>query len=80
MPTGKILFFKEKGPSGWGFIVPDDGSGKREENIWFGGKAAFGMQFRDGDRVDYDPGNYRPGKGPSAARMRLKEAETRSAS
>ncbi|WP_338830446.1 hypothetical protein [Bradyrhizobium sp. 27S5] len=59
----------------FGFIVPDDGGGRREENLWFGGRAANGVRFYSGDRVDYDPGNYRPGKGPTAARVRLIEPE-----
>ncbi|SIO24720.1 Cold shock protein, CspA family [Bradyrhizobium erythrophlei] len=76
MPKGTVLFWKDnEAPKrgGFGFISPDDTPDKRETNVWFGSKALNGLTVRQRDRVDFDFGNYRPGKGPSAAHVRLIE-------
>jgi len=74
---GTVLFWKKHGDSqfgGFGFIVPDDTPNNRETNLWFGPRALNnGVTVRSGDRVDFDEGNYRPGKGRSASHVRLIE-------
>jgi cold shock CspA family protein len=65
MPSGEVLFYKVGGSEdrGFGYIVPDDGDGDRESNVWFGSRALSGS-FRPtrGDRVRYqlDDGANRP--------------------
>jgi len=74
---GTVLFWvdHEDRRGGYGFIVPDDVPEKREANYYFGPKALKGINgwltVRSGDRVDFDEGNYRPGKGPCASHVRL---------
>ncbi|WMT75070.1 hypothetical protein [Bradyrhizobium sp. Ash2021] len=77
MPNGTVLFWKTYTDSqrGFGFIACDDTPDKRETNVWFGPKSLGGLTVRSGDRVEFDVGNYRPGKGPSASHVRLCEVE-----
>jgi cold shock CspA family protein len=68
---GTVLFWLENDDRVFGFIAPDDGAGNRELNVWFGLKSLKGMteRPRSGDRVEYQPGIFRKGKGPSAERV-----------
>jgi cold shock CspA family protein len=77
MPYGTVLFYTMKDPnSSYGFIVADGNrDDDRANNLWFGRKAAAGYTFQGGDRVEFDEGNFRPGKGRSAARVTLIEAD-----
>ena len=64
---GTVLFYQRSGRSGYGFISPEDGSVR----VYFGCKAAFGKSLRKGDRVEFEFGKFKPGKGPSAAHLKL---------
>jgi cold shock CspA family protein len=74
---GTVLFWKsheDKSGGGFGFIVPDGGgANSRAANYWFGPKSLAGLTVRSGDRVEFDAGNFRPGKGPQAAHVRLRD-------
>lgn len=65
MPRGTVRFYKPSGRSGYGFIAPDDGSVR----VYFAGKTAFGKSISKGDHVEFEYGNYRPGKGPAAMKL-----------
>ena len=71
---GKVLFYighPDKPELFYGFIVPE-GCTQREANYWFGPKCLNGLKGyapKSGDNVEFDAGNFRPGKGPCAARI-----------
>lgn len=66
--TGTVLFYMTK-PDGksFGFIEPDHARGNREANVWFAHWTLRDtITIRTGDRVEYEPGHFRDGKGQSA--------------
>lgn len=70
---GTVLFWKDHAdrPGGFGFIVPR-GETRRAGNVWFGPKALRpinGRIPRTGDVVEFELGNFKPGKGPQAAHV-----------
>jgi cold shock CspA family protein len=68
---GTVLFWKDhvEKRGGFGFIAPE-GEQRREMNFWFGPKAIRplnGRVPRAGDIVEFEQGNFKPGKGPQAS-------------
>jgi cold shock CspA family protein len=71
---GRVVFWSNNGskPGGFGFIMPDGiGPDEREKNYWFGPKALNGRVVKARDKVEFEAGDYQPGKGPVAARVWL---------
>jgi cold shock CspA family protein len=72
---GRVLFYHHHadGYGGYGFIAPEGELGNlRCNNFWFGPRALNflpGYQPKSGDIVEFDEGNFKPGKGPQAARI-----------
>src|ERR1700730_2928487 len=72
MPSGEILFYKSEEPGrGYGYIIPDDSEGDREENVWFGSRSLTKSYSRPerGDRVKYQGAGYRSNRRLSSCRI-----------
>jgi cold shock CspA family protein len=71
MPRGTVLFYNDAG--GFGFITDDAAPNNREANVFFASRLMVEHSFEKDDRVEFELGTHRPGKGPTAQSMKLVE-------